>query len=231
MSNLPRHEGKHKKKENKIMRVLVAIGVVCLLAGVADAGTWTVVDDNDLATGLDTSFGTLFKASNLGNGANAVTVGGIAYDTATGNVTGNASGTFAAYGGSDPDMANLLNTSMKVSQWGSGSDITLSGLTPGLDYKVQLVLLGPWAGCSANLYADGADPNYKYVYFGNSTIEKVATYTFTATDGDVVMNNWRNQGDYYVSAYAVHVIPEPATMSLLGVAGIGMIVARRKARG
>ena len=211
------------------MRVLVAVGVVCLLAGVADAGTWTVVDDNDLATGLDTSFGTLFKASNLGNGANAVTVGGIAYDTATNNVTGNASGTFAAYGGSDPDMANLLNTSMKVSQWGVGSDITISGLTPGLDYKVQLVLLGAWGGCSANLYVDAA--NYKYVYFGNSTIEKVATYTFTATDGDVVMNNWKNTGDYYVSAYAVHVIPEPATMSLLGVAGIGMIVARRKARG
>lgn len=211
-----------------MMRVLRAVGVVCLLAGVANAGTWTVVDNNDLAAGLNTSFGPLFKASNLGLGANAVTVGGIAYDTATNNVTGNASGTFAAYGGSDPDIANLLGTSMKVSQWGVSSDITLSGLTPGLDYQVQLVLLGAWGGCSANLYVDGA--NYKYVYFGNATIEKVATYTFTAIDNDVVMNNWKNTGDYYVSAYAVHVIPEPATMSLLGVAGIGMLVARRKAR-
>ncbi len=202
--------------------------MVCLLAGVADAGTWTVVDDNDLAAGLDTSSGPLFKASNLGNGGNAVTVGGIAYDTATNNVTGNASGTFTAYGGSDPNMANLLGNSMKVSEWGSGSDITISGLTPGLDYKVQLVLLGEYNGCSANLYVDAA--NYKYVYFNNATIEKVATYTFTATDGDVVMNNWKNKGNYYVSAYAVHVIPEPTTMSLLGVGAIGMMVARRKAR-
>lgn len=209
------------------MKKILLITTVCLLAGVASAGLWTVVNDNDLAAGLDNSFGTLFKASNLGDVASPVAIGGIAYDTDTLNVTGNSTGAWTSYGGADPDMANLLGSSMKVSQWGVGSEITLSGLTPGYDYQVQMVLVGEWAGSSANLYVDGAD--YQYVYFGSPTIEKVATYTFTAASSTAVMNNWRNQGVYHVAAYAVHeAVPEPATIGLLGFVGAGLMFVRRK---
>ena len=113
----------------------------------------------------------------------------IAYDNDMSNVAGVVGG-WTSYSGSDPVLADLLNNSVKVSQWGSGADIVLNGLTVGADYQVQMVLVGEWAGSSANLYVDGAD--YKYVYFGNATTDKVATYTFTAASNTVTMNCWRN---------------------------------------
>ena len=195
------------------------------MVSAVNAGTWTVVDNPDLATDLDNTFGTLFKASNVGNGTQTpVVLDGIAFDTVETNVTG-AMSAFVSYSGADPALLNLLNSNRKASEWGGGIAINLTGLTVGLDYQIQLVLTGAWAGSSANLYLGSTD--YKYVYWGSS-VEKVAKYTFEATATTATVNMYRNTGDYYLSAYAVHQeIPEPATMVLLGL-GTLLGLKRRK---
>ena len=88
-------------------------------------------------------------------------------------------------------------------------------------------MVAAWNGCSVNLYADGAD--YKYMYLGSGTIERVATYEFTATAPSITMNIWKNTGNVHVQAYAVHeAIPEPATLGLVSILGAGLVYLRRR---
>jgi hypothetical protein len=176
--------------------------------------------------------GTLFKASNLGG--TAVTVGGIAYDADFSNLVGyQADLNYICYSGSDPDKANLLNSNTFQSNYGSYQTfaINLTGLTLGANYRVQMLMFG-WGpgGADASLYGnDWADPLYYYVWTPSG--EKQVTYEWTADTASrtIRVANWGNDGTT-VMAYAVHQVPEPATLSMAALFGCGLLFIRRKGK-
>ena len=193
------------------MKKAVLLTFAGVLVGLANAG-WTVVvhEDNSTMPAL-LNDGYLVKASNLGSNAEAQMIDGISYDIDYSNITGAnpastewSDGKF--YTGTDAAMFNLLNTGGMVLVDGSTTmTFTFTGLTIGEEYRFQLLLGGGWGGCAANLYGNNWS-GYQYVYFGDGSRPRLATYTWTAdaTERIIRTNAGSGQARHFNLAYAVH---------------------------
>jgi hypothetical protein len=211
---------------------------ILLLSATAAHAQWTLQINDDLVSALDNS-GTLVKASNLGDGTqSAVTFSGITFDTDLSNVTqgtapGDRSQSEIVYTGGDADIGSLLNTQFIASSWSAPSNvvIALNGLSIGQQYRMQVVLTPEWEWSGAGVTATGGDTIW---YDGTNALEEaVGTHLFTA-DATSMTYTMDNTGDadgsyHYISAYALHAVPEPSTTALvLGLAGVALVMVRRR---
>lgn len=146
---------------------------------------------------LDQS-GTPVRASNLGLNAVPVTVAGINFDNDHTGVTGyNAKQAVAGYyTGTDPNLQELLQT--QVMETGGGfTDINLTGLTPGVSYRMQMMVgqKEGWVTSEVRLFApDGtmailATP-------GSPDTLHVATWAFEPELDGTALFRVRNKPDW-----------------------------------
>lgn len=161
-------------------------------------------------------------------------------NTETFNVYSNAPSLYAFADYTSGASRNVLGDAVVSLGAGSQQKLTISGLTAGQQYQIQLVgtfqLVSPLTNQFINVTQDGAAAaQITTVGFGDSSVARVvfsSYYLFTATalDTDVQFGFASGSGlqnKNGISAVMVNTIPEPATMSMLGLAGMTILFIRR----
>jgi len=214
-------------------RIAIALILGALIAGQAGASTITWGPATDTTGPSDiANTGTLFKAFNSGGAA--VNVNGVAFDktNAVGDDINFSFFSGAAGGGSlgNAALLALLDTAT-YTQLQTPSPVTLTGLTPGSPYELQLFFMDQrsFSVDRTVTYSSGgnsvtleADPN-------NASTAPFGQYvigTFTAdatTQGFVITGPIVQQ----VNAWQLRVVPEPSSLALLGL-GVGLLVLQRR---
>ncbi|MEN8127321.1 MAG: PEP-CTERM sorting domain-containing protein [Planctomycetota bacterium] len=202
------------------MKKLIVLLMVAALATAAQAALISnqanIVEDN-LGSLLQND-GTLIQAGNYGGVA--VTVGGIdfAADTADAGWA-----TTVAYGGTNANINLLLNTQF-AKNWGMATAETITGLTVGKTYRVQVLAGERWGWQDIRVDLLGTAPgtgNWINLTDGVKGID-LLTYEFVAA-GDTLELQYGSNGteNGQLAGYAIHeIVPEPATMVLLGLGSL-----------
>lgn len=232
-----------------------------LLAGALAIGTsasaatltWTdsaFTDANQIST-----VGTAVFAVNLGTTTD-VTVNGVLFDgSVAGDLEGNATTAAATVqwgtqddqvGNADAgydtalgvtglaavDEVNLLNSFV----WGnnSGDGFALEGLTAGLQYTIQALVVdnrGSFSDRQLHFSADGTSWDTgilsDYTSNGDPAYARLIETTFTA-DGttQTFRTGIQGTGEIHFNALQLRVVPEPASLALVGLGGL--LIARRR---
>ncbi len=132
--------------------------------------------------------------------------------------------------GFDADYNRLVNRGFHTSDGGTGT-ITLSGLTDGQRYRVQIIV-GYWnnpfptsfiSGSTVDMGNGAGTPKWVTGTFDASGTTQVITFQATTFDGS---------DDFGIgSAVALYAVPEPANFAVLGgLAALGFAVSRRRRR-
>ena len=211
---------------------------------------WTSASFTD-ANQISTA-GTLVEARNLGQGTNgangatptaSVTVNGVVFSSSTGSQYTDAAavGTFRDAGnysgatitgltaGETDDLLDTL-------EFGGGvgnSTVTLSGLTIGLEYTVQVLFArnqNPANNIDLGhaLTVGGAEVyTLNDVAYGNGAHIATGTFTADATSQELHFAS-SAAGNAEFNALQLRVVPEPSSAALLGLGGLALILRRRK---
>jgi len=206
----------------------------------APAITWTadVFDaDSDISTN-----GTLVLAMNEGDGAVAVTVNGVTFAANSGSLWtegGTDTSRTDKYAGgaigslSNADAQELLD----YYEYGTGvgnSLARLTGLTVGQEYEFQLLVVNDrddHAGrtISAGGTTSSGDEFYTLIGVDHTGQPVVLTGVFTADETFMDIHIQESVGANGIGmAWQLRAVPEPATMSLLGIGGLLALVRRKR---
>jgi len=171
--------------------------------------------------------GVLVKASNFGDGATAVTVNGISFDTDYSNTDlASPSQTSTYYGGSDPGVADLMNNQINLGRTASSGastlTIALTGLTVGHNYRAQAIYGNDGSYPAIDMFILGEGDawlEHQWIDIGTAGQTLLAVYEFEAATEAVTIGvnaNWdlgeTNHFDFM--GYAVHntTVPERAVL-------------------
>lgn len=229
--------------------------VVAATAG-ASTITWGPATDTTGPSNISTT-GTLVKA--FDSGGSGVTVNGVLFAAAGGAgddvFTALSAGTFTQFDDNadlgDANLDTLLRTGNYLAPLGSPPPtvITLSGLTSGLQYELQLFMMdqrnspsSPPAGCAgcadrtttltsgANSVALEADPGntagspFGQFALGTFTAD-ASTQTFEVTGTCVFFGSECSLRQ--VNAWQLRAVPEPASAALLAL-GVSLLAWKRR---
>lgn len=233
---------------------VLGLAAVAALAGLsAEAGAQTTVGSFAGPEDLDLSGNFLYAVDVGGNDGN-VTVNGLTFvdDTGAPGVTVFSEHDALEYQpatdyGATTDDNNLevIANSIRWTQAGENaatgngprSDVTLdlAGLSVNTAYKLQLLFQD-----DPNL-ARGFDVNVEGATIadnfgsstGNLTSGRLVTHQFTATDDTLniqLINAGGSFGDPnpILSAATLEVVPEPASLGLIGLGAVGLLARRRR---
>jgi hypothetical protein len=233
---------------------LAASAAAIGLAGSAIAApiTWGTPTGISADTDVVTT-GTLVNAINGGDGTVSPTVNGVTFtglagtaevhgSVSSGNITISTSsdwppirGDVATFGSASGGFANLSPSYQSLLKSGLWQDatpydtITLSNLTVGTQYIFQF-----WANDSrpSGRNVTLTDPNSNAVILHEdqgttSNAGQFVTGTFTADATSEAITLTGSSSSILANAMQLRAVPEPASLSLLGVAGL-MLLNRRK---
>ncbi len=185
--------------------------------------------DSDISTN-----GTLVIAHNLGS-ATSVTHNGVTFVGSVTPVLGTATFSTDYYTGgaigslSEADANAMLDTLDFVGGVGS-SLTTLGSLTIGATYEIQLFYSsGPSHDVGYATPSGDASEQYEINVSVTSTTPQVVTGTFTADQALQDIHSAVAGGqNLQINAYQLRLIPEPSSAALFGLAGIGLVLRRRR---
>jgi len=181
--------------------------------------------------------GTVVVANNLGAGALAVTVNGVSFGTSVTGLSGMAaSGSdFSSQFAPNSPLDKLL--SGLDFQNGGSSSLSLTGLTAGSDYTLQLFLANGVNSTGKTSRVSVQGQGYNIANFGNNADYLRVAFTASGTSELVTFGNGSGvESDRMVlNAYALQTVPvaadapEPGSLvlSALGLAALGALRRRK----
>lgn len=199
------------------------------------AGTFNV---NPFANGLDSSTGistspTYTHLVDVNKDSDTAVINGVTFDNTLANYTlTGPNRNFTNYN-SPADNASGLEVLLQNFRYTSGtgpatSELILSGLTPGVQYKLRLYIGGYGGNNQTYNFDDGAGFSFPNVSRGlNGTGSIDYTYTLGTGDTDLEVNITRQaSGSFHFYGFSNEVVPEPTSLALLSIGGL--LIARRR---
>lgn len=205
--------------------------VVAANVGSQDASTVTV-------NGIDFLAGDVADSNNTSVTANGVTIAW-STDNGAGGAENNAGEQAAYTTAGDTDLGKLMGDRIFSGRTNDGDQnditVTLSGLTDGLEYSVQLLIDQIGSSPSSRSYDDltpsigGPGPG---AFQAGSNGGASAIWTFTADNTGVasILIDGDGTGAFNranLSAVSVSVVPEPSSLALFALGGACLLRRRR----
>ena len=179
--------------------------------------------------------GTLVAANNLGSGAGALTLNGLVFGSSSAGIAGMSDGGGDFSNQFTPGSNLDLLFSSLMYQYSTGSSLTLTGLTAGADYFLQLFLSNTAnnTGKASRVTVQGQQHNLTNFDAGLSTADYLRL-SFTASGtSELISFGTGSVGEsarMVVNAYALSDLSSTSPVPLpipLALFGIGLLTLRR----
>jgi hypothetical protein len=230
------------KDTSTVLAAAAAAAVLALAAATAPAQSLGTFTGGDVGEGLDLDGNFLYAVNVLGPAAGQVRDANF-----TGEPAGVTFGNWNAqipnwidteYGDSPADNAleEAMDSIRHVGAQDGVGTIALAGLTPGTQYQLQLLFQEGCCDRGFDVLVEGVTAVEN---FDTGEITNTAgTYirrTFTAGDDtlNIELNGPGGAGTFadrnpIINALTLEIIPEPASLGLLTLAGVGLLARRRR---
>lgn len=224
------------KMSSKLLAA-VALGVLSLHASAALI-TWGPVTSITSPASLDQT-GSFITAINAGGnggaplpvaGTDVVFTDGGLTSASVGTITNTGNGGFYSPTTGDANLDAVLDSHSYLGGGNPNSrgQVTLTGLNPGTQYRLQVVGVSDDRACCADRIQTVDDGNGDVSGNLQRSLANTVIGTFTA---DAATQSFFVSGvnDPGISAYQLRAAPEPGTIALLALGGIGFLARRRRA--
>jgi len=227
--------------------ILAMIASVCSIAagdvlwvGGTDSDFYNEANWTDTATSLAPAAGTINPATALTGGETYImenatanfNLGRLDLNNAGTTLTLNNATLTGFTGVAGPGTFNLLNNSFYsaafitdfssrlIANVDGTSTMTLAGGANPIAGTARINLaIGAVLNLTGESVADATNEHFAKIFIGGTALSALTA----GTDYTIVSNG--------ANSSTITAIPEPATIGLMGIAGVGMMLARRKARG